>query len=63
MKMWNYLSKIRKIGVQVLIGVYSHMTIISLSIDPAKNDEMVNKNRLPEIEDRLVTKHTPFSDL
>jgi hypothetical protein len=47
----------------VLIGVYSHMTIISLSIDPAKNDEMVNKNRLPEIEDRLVTKHTPFSDL
>jgi len=52
--MWSYLSKIRKTGVQVLIGVYSHMTVISLNIDPARNDGMANKNRLPEIEDVVV---------
>jgi predicted DNA binding CopG/RHH family protein len=27
------------------------MTVISLNIDPARNDEMAHKNRLPKIED------------
>jgi hypothetical protein len=27
------------------------MTVISLKIDPARNDEMAYKNRLPKIED------------
>jgi len=39
-KIWSYLSKIRKTGVQVLIGVNSNITFISLNIDPARNDEM-----------------------
>ena len=39
------------------IGVDSHMTVISLNIDPARNDEMVsNKNRLPKIEEVVVGK-------
>ncbi len=54
--MWSYLSKIRKRGVQVLIGANFHMTVISLNIDPARNDEMAYKNRLPEIEDVVVGK-------
>jgi len=30
------------------------MTVISLNIDPARNDEIAYKNRLTEIEDVVV---------
>jgi hypothetical protein len=39
-KIWSDLSKIRKTGVQVLIGVNSNITFISLNIDSTRNDEM-----------------------
>jgi len=32
------------------------MTVISLNIDPARNDEMAHKNRLPKIEDVVAGK-------